>query len=657
MDVSVIIVNYNVKYFLFNCLHSVQKAMQHLNSEVFVVDNNSTDESVDMIKQHFPFVKIIENKKNIGFSKANNQGIRLASGKYILLLNPDTIIEENTLKNCFNFMESKPEAGGLGVKMIDGKGQFLPESKRGLPKPDVAFYKITGINKLFPNSKKFNGYYLGHLKNNETHEIEILSGAFMFMRKETLSKTDLLDEDFFMYGEDIDLSYRIIKAGYKNYYYPQTHIIHYKGESTKKSSINYVMVFYRAMEIFAKKHFTQKTAGYYSLFIQIAIWLRAGVSIIKRILDKILLPLTDFLLIFTFTKTFTFYYEHFVRFANGGQYPSDIVTNSLLWFSGLVVLFCFFSGTYDKPYSYKKLLNGILISGVFILVVYSLLPENWRFSRAVIFFSSVGILIIIPAYRYLLNNIGLISIYGSGKKRIAIVASDKDAEEITTLIKQTYYPNEIICFVKPEIYTPSENSNVEYSGNFNHLFDLIQMYRLNEIIFSAATTNYSEIISTLSRLSETKSATVKIASINNQFMVGSNSIVSANEYFYSDLQSILHPAKMRSKRILDITLSFLFILLCPFLVIITGNFNILLHNLLNIFVGKYSFVGVYPLKSELPQNKIKTGILTPIENEMLLNLKTKDIISANVAYARNYSVLKDFFIIMRSINQLSKKSN
>jgi GT2 family glycosyltransferase len=657
MDVSVIIVNYNVKYFLFNCLHSVQKAMQHVNTEVFVIDNNSTDASIEMIKQNFSFVKLIENKNNVGFSKANNQGIRQASGKYVLLLNPDTIIEENTLKSCFDFMEANPEAGGLGVKMIDGKGHFLPESKRGLPKPDVAFYKITGINKLFPNSKKFNGYYLGNLSNNETHEIEILSGAFMFMRLHALHKTDLLDEDFFMYGEDIDLSYRIIKVGYKNYYYPHTQIIHYKGESTKKSSINYVMVFYRAMEIFAKKHFTKKTAGYYSLFIQLAIWLRAGVSIIKRIIDKVLLPLTDFLLIYAFTKTFTFYYEHIVRFPNGGHYPAAIVTYSLLWFAALVVLFCFFAGTYDKPYSYKKLFNGIFVSGIFILVVYSLLPENLRFSRAVIFFSLLGILTVIPFYRFLLSKSKFISIGGNNKKRIAVVASEKDAEEIATLIKQTYYPTDIICFVKPEKYTPLDSSSIEYSGNFNHLFDLIQMYRLNEIIFSPSTTSYNRIISTLEKLSVTNSVKLKIASINNKFMVGSSSILSDNEYFYSDLQSVLHPAKMRSKRILDITLAFLFILLSPIIAIITGRFKNLLHNLLNILVGKYSFVGLYPIKLNQPQSKIKTGILTPIENEMLLNLKTKDIISTNVAYARNYSVLKDIIIIMRSINQLSKKAN
>lgn len=657
MDVSVIIVSYNVKYFLFNCLHSVQKAMQQIQAEVWVIDNHSDDGSIEMVTQYFPFVNCIENKKNVGFSKANNQGIEKAKGKYVLLLNPDTIIEENTLKKCFDFMEAHPEAGGLGVKMIDGKGNFLPESKRGLPTPDVAFYKITGLSKLFPSSKKFNRYHLGNLNPNEIHEIEILSGAFMFLRMETLQKTGTLDEIFFMYGEDIDLSYRILKEGYKNFYFPLTSIIHYKGESTKKSSINYVLVFYRAMEIFAKKHFTQKTAGYYSFFIQLAIWLRAGLSILKRLIEKFFLPVTDGALVFLFTKNLTYYYEHLVRFTEGGHFPAAIVSYSLLSFTGLVLLFCFFSGVYDKPYSYKKLFTGICLSGIFTLITYSLLPENLRFSRAVIFFSALGTLLLIPLYRYLLGKLQLINMHSTGKKRIAMVAPEPEAEKITHLIKQTYYPKESICYVKPKNYNISENANVEYSGNFNHLFDLIQMYRLNEVVFSPVETSYSEIIATLQKLPSLKNIQLKIASVNNRFMVGSNSIVSADEYFYSDLQSVLHPAKMRSKRMLDIFLSLLFLVFSPLLSIVTGHFKNLLKNMLQILNGKISFVGLYPLKSIQVKSKIKTGILTPVENEMLLNLKTEEINEANIAYARNYSVLKDLLIILRSLNQLSKKVN
>ncbi len=255
MDLSVVIVNYNVKYFLEQCLHSVQQAMQELNAEVFVVDNNSVDGSVGEIGQKFPWVHMIENRENLGFSKANNQAIRESEGRYVLLLNPDTVVEEDTFKKCIAFMDAHPDAGALGVKMINGKGEFLPESKRALPTPMVSFYKMFGLSSLFPRSRRFGKYHLGHLDKEETDSVEVLAGAFMFLRKETLDKTGLLDESFFMYGEDIDLSYRITKAGYKNYYFPESTIIHYKGESTKKGSLNYVKMFYQAMIIFARKTF------------------------------------------------------------------------------------------------------------------------------------------------------------------------------------------------------------------------------------------------------------------------------------------------------------------------------------------------------------------------------------------------------------------
>jgi GT2 family glycosyltransferase len=269
VKLSVIIVNYNVEYFLEQCLNSVCKALEKTKGEVWVVDNNSIDGSCSMVKTKFPQVHLIENKVNTGFSKANNQAIALSKGEYVLLLNPDTVVEEDTFSKTVAFMDAHPEAGGLGVKMIDGKGHFLPESKRGLPTPSVAFYKIFGLSALFPRSRRFSKYHLGYLDKDKTHEIEILSGAFMMMRKSVLDKIGYLDEAFFMYGEDIDMSYRIILAGSKNYYFPETRIIHYKGESTKKSSVNYVFVFYNAMIILQKNISPKKTQ---KLFLSLSIW-------------------------------------------------------------------------------------------------------------------------------------------------------------------------------------------------------------------------------------------------------------------------------------------------------------------------------------------------------------------------------------------------
>ena len=289
-DISIIIINYNVKYFLEACLLSVKASIKNIDAEVIIVDNNSSDGSCDYLMKLFPEFKFIQNIENKGFAKANNQAISIATGKYILLLNPDTIIGENTIYDCINFMYQHNEAGALGVHMIDGNGTFLKESKRALPTPAVSFYKIFGLAALFPNSKRFNHYHLGHLSKEHTHEIEVLSGAFMLLRSETIKKCGVLDEDYFMYGEDIDLSYKIIKSGYKNYYFPKARIIHFKGESTKKGSLNYVVIFYRAMEIFARKHFSKGKAPVYSFFINLAIYLRATTAILKRLFDYILYP-------------------------------------------------------------------------------------------------------------------------------------------------------------------------------------------------------------------------------------------------------------------------------------------------------------------------------------------------------------------------------
>jgi GT2 family glycosyltransferase len=291
MDLSVIIVNYNVRHYLEQCLDSVIKASENVKCEIFIVDNNSSDGSCQMVKSLFPQVKLISNQENYGFSAANNQAIRLSEGKFILLLNPDTLVEEESFTRCLAFMNEHPEAGATGVRMLNGNGKLLPESKRALPTPGTAFFKMAGFSFLFPHSGFFNRYYLGHLDSSATTETEVISGAFMFIRKEVLNKTGLLDETFFMYGEDIDLSYRILKAGYKNFYFPEVRIIHYKGESTSKGNINYVVQFYKAMLIFVRKHFRKNGMRSFLILISVAVYFWGFIAILKNFARKIITPL------------------------------------------------------------------------------------------------------------------------------------------------------------------------------------------------------------------------------------------------------------------------------------------------------------------------------------------------------------------------------
>ena len=278
MHLSVIIVNYNVRYFLEQCLCSVQKAIKNIDAEVFVVDNASKDGSVEYLQAGFPFVKFIANTDNVGFAHANNQALNLCSGDYVLFLNPDTIVPEDCFEKCISFLNENTDAGALGVRMLDGGGKFLPESKRSFPSPVTSMFKLFGLSSLFPKSKTFARYSLGHLDENKNHEVDVLAGAFLMGRREILQQLKGFDETFFMYGEDIDLSYRIQKSGYKNYYFAETSIIHFKGESTRKGSLNYIKMFYNAMSVFVSKHYSGGTAQIYRFFIQIAIWFRAAMT-------------------------------------------------------------------------------------------------------------------------------------------------------------------------------------------------------------------------------------------------------------------------------------------------------------------------------------------------------------------------------------------
>ncbi len=304
MVLSVIIVNYRVRHFLEVCLHSVQKALTGIGvSEIIVVDNNSGDGSVEALQPLFPGVRFVGNRENVGFAKANNQALTLASGEYILFLNPDTILAEDFARVCLEFLRGWPHAdkaatgrpdpdhlqpgsggrgiGALGVRMVDGSGRFLPESRRGFPSPWVAFTRLSGLSALFPRSRTFAGYYLGHLPPDRAHPAPVLSGACLLVRRGILDEVGGFDERFFMYAEDIDLSHRIEKAGYVNYYFPGTTIVHFKGESTQKD-IRYVRQFYKAMSQFRRKHFNRGLPALWNLVMEAGIWVRAGISGLGR---------------------------------------------------------------------------------------------------------------------------------------------------------------------------------------------------------------------------------------------------------------------------------------------------------------------------------------------------------------------------------------
>lgn len=291
LKLSVIIVNYNVKYYLDQCIRSVLRAFEEMNTpaEIIVVDNHSADGSVDYLEQRypqklFPMVRFVRSAHNLGFARANNIAIRQSRGEYVLLLNPDTIVGEDALKASVDFMDAHEDAGAVGVRMLGAQGRRAMESRRGLPTPMVSFFKMLGFCNRWPHHRLFGKYYMGYLPWDEPCQIEVVSGAYCMLRRKALDEVGLLDEDFFMYGEDIDLSYRVLKGGYHNYYLP-VDILHYKGESTQKSSFRYVHVFYEAMLIFFRKHYSGMTF-LLSLPIKTAIYAKALMALVGMLSDR-----------------------------------------------------------------------------------------------------------------------------------------------------------------------------------------------------------------------------------------------------------------------------------------------------------------------------------------------------------------------------------
>lgn len=652
---SIVIVNYNVEHFLEQCLHSVFKAVSNVPSEIFVVDNNSVDGSVALIKDKFPAVKLICNQKNTGFSFANNQAIRVCSGKYILLLNPDTVVEEDTFEKTLGFMEKHPKAGGLGVKMLDGKGNFLPESKRGLPTPSVAFFKIFGLSRLFPKSKLFGGYHLGYLDKDKTQEVDVLSGAFMLLRKEALNKTGLLDESFFMYGEDIDLSYRLTEAGYKNYYFPETRIIHYKGESTKKSSINYIFVFYKAMIIFAKKHFTQKNAKVFSFLINIAIYLRASASIIIRFIKKSVLQFFDLVIVLSGLWFIKNYYEQHIKFIEGGGYSGKLISIALPAYA-IIWLFCvFLSGGYDKPIKLRRIIRGIILGSAVILIGYSLLPEEYRFSRAIILLGSAWTMIIIVLSRMVFHTLKLkgFGLYTDYKKRIVIAGAINECVRVNDLLKQTSANISYVGFIFPEEPAIKEQN---YIGTLNQLNDIIEIYNIDEVIFCAKNISAQNIIEQMTHPG-IRNIDYKIAPPESISIIGSNSIETSGDLYVIELNSISKTSNKRNKRLLDIGCSFVFLFLYPILVFTVKNPFNFLRNIILVLIGKKSWVG---LKEEIRQFnksdflKTKPGILNP-EDGLNERINDPEIINRlNLVYVKDYRISNDLNIIRKGLSSLGR---
>lgn len=630
MKLSVIIVNYNVRYFLEQALLSAQRALQGLEGEIWVVDNNSADDSVEMVRNKFPNVHLIANTQNTGFATANNQAIRACSGEYVLLLNPDTLVEENTFSTCLDFMEVHPEAGALGVKMLDGSGKYLPESKRGFPSPWVSFCKTIGLHYLFPKSPTFNQYYLGHLSPEETHPVEVLAGAFMFMRKAALDKAGLLDEAFFMYGEDIDLSYRIKKAGFENYYLPDTKIIHYKGESTKKGSLNYVKTFYQAMIIFANKHFTGSSAKWFVRMLQVAIWLRAGITLVSNLIKRVRLPLSDALLIFLglmLLKDFwaLYFYQdpHYFK-------PPLVYVNFPLY-TAVWIATIWLHGGYEEPYDLRRLVRSLAMGTLLLAAIYGFLDLEYRPSRALIVLGAAWSVFALIGWRALLhflefNNLRI------GKERIKnmlMVGSQAECERAESLLNK--------AGIRKNIAHKSEKTD--------RLDEITRIFKVDEVIFCSKDISSKEILRWMSVLGP--KIAYKILPEESLSIIGSSNKNEPGELYTIDIQyAINQPGQRKRKRIVDLSICLITLPLLPFCPFFGKKYESILQNWWLVLLGHKSWVGYAPHPDTKTLPPIQQGVFTTISSEQRSEWEQEIVGRLNFLYARDWNSWTDLELLL-----------
>ena len=632
MLLSIVIVNYNVKYFLKQCLASVYNSDRRLADgselelDVWVVDNDSVDDSVAMVRHDFPQVHVIENHDNIGFARANNQALARAAGEGLLLLNPDTIVESDTFVRCVNFMQEHPDCGGLCVKMIDGKGNYLRESKRGFPSPAASFYKIAGLARLFPRSRRFAAYYMGHLDDNEVNEIEIMPGAFLLFRRAVYNQIGGLDESYFMYGEDIDFSWRIRLAGWKNYYLPTTRIIHYKGESTKKGSMNYVYTFYNAMSIFVKRYFTGSNARLFNMLLHVAIWLRAGMAWLRRIASRLALPVIDFGVAYGGFLLLKAVWQNIKGFGND-YYPPEYIALVVPLYILILMCSSWLHGGYDRPLRIGRIVRGMGIGLLLLLAFYSLLDESQRYSRMLLILGSLWTLLSTILIRCVMSLLKIKGYAMHARRRGSILVVGSDAE--TSRIHSLYTT---MGLTDSHLVVTSDSA-------CRHLQDLIRIEHVEEVVFCGKDLSLQQIIELMAHL-KTTGVEYKIAPAEGDYVIGSESILSSDDIYVADLDTISTDTSRRTKRMFDVGTAFLLLLLSPLLFWFQRRKRDYFADCLLVLVGRKTWVGYTG----------RPGVFLPSD---LLRHPTPELQQrVMLRYMRHYHTATDWKLLINNWNNI-----
>lgn len=568
IDISVIIVNYNVKEFAANLLESLEKAKDELNLEIFLVDNASSDGSVSYLKRRYPQVTYIGNKENTGFGRANNQAIRQARGTYTLLINPDTIVRKDTLRVMHGHMEEHPETGAAGCKMLNPDGTFAPESRRTVPTPMTALWKILGLTKLFPGSRRFSAYYMGGEDENKAGRVPVLSGAFMFFRTSVLKETGGFDEQFFMYGEDIDLCYRIRQQGWEIDYVPATSIIHYKGESTKKENLDYVVTFNRAMYLFFRKHYSFGYTLFFRIFILSGIILKGVFSYLNTLIRKLTQPITDLIVLNILVILFFIWRYDIPPVSIVDLYHVQYLFVNLL----LSVLFIGAAVYYDlygkNRFSIPATIKSTIIAFAGVVVITFFL-RDFAFSRLILLLSSIAGVLILSLIRLVQINRSrkAPNIPGSflERKVILVGLNDKTAQLIRKIRSRADWRYVLVGLVAQDTeYDVDEIENVPVIGDRRSILQLVRYHEADEIIFILPAVDHDQILRTISELRDT-AVYPRIVPDSLDYIVGKTNVEYLDDIPVMDVNlPYFSRWNLFLKRVLDLGVSLiLMVLLTP----------------------------------------------------------------------------------------------
>ncbi len=681
-DISLVIVNYNVKEFLANLLTSVEKAKGDLTLEIFVVDNNSSDGSMAYLRRRFPYVNYIENRENVGFGRANNQAIRQAKGKYSLLINPDTLIEEETLRVMFDHMESHPNTGAAGCKILNPDGTFADESRRTVPTPWNALGKVLGLATLFPKSKTFAGYYMNWLDEDTPSEVPVISGSFMFFRTDVLKELDGFDERFFMYGEDIDLCYRLTQSGRVIDYVPSTSIIHYKGESTKKDNIDYIIIFNKALYQFFEKHYSYSYTLLFRMIIVSGIVIRGVMGYAKTLLRRIWQPLIDLTILNVLVIV-----AFIIRY---GINPAELLDRYepryLVYNLCIAVLYVIAGKYYDlygtNRHSAAAVLKATLFAVIGTAVITYFLRE-YAFSRWILLMAAVSGALLLSTLRLIRKNMKRSQQFATGQfqpSRILVVGlNDKTADLIRKIRGRVDWNYQITGVVTSSPGSETEEvERIPVVGDIGQIASLCRYHKAGQVFFLVDAVSHEQVLHAMTQL-QGMDLVFKIVPNTLDYIIGKSNVEYLDNIPVVDVQLLYYTTWNRfAKRNFDLILSVpLFLLIVPFLAIpwivtsrkrvgqhyfVAENRHITLRllpsgtwiNLLSqlgyIISGKISFVGA-PLVSDTRESMLyyKHGLTGLRQYHETRSGPLEEGDHFELHYLQNYSIWLDLDILAKSL--------